>query len=188
MASPGEKPADAMADHKAQGGEKSDAMAREMGHGAGMGMQVMVRDIRNRFWIALAFSLPIFLFSPMGMDFIQIPPPFGLRPPNLPNSRMQNRFEHLARFRIAENSLRHQAPAQPALAIDHVRPEPLADFGQRRLSGFDHLTSNQIGIQHRNVMSRQHVRHGGFAGADATCDSVKQHDVRVRCLILTKDI
>ncbi|MFH1344121.1 MAG: heavy metal translocating P-type ATPase [Pseudomonadota bacterium] len=79
MASSGKKPADSIADHKAYGGDKSDAMAHEMGHGAGMDMQVMVRDMRNRFWIALAFSLPIFFFSPMGMDFIQIPPPFGLR-------------------------------------------------------------------------------------------------------------
>ena len=61
----GMKPADAMAKPKAHGGDKSDAMAHEMGHGAGMDMQVMVRDMRNRFWIALAFSLPIFLFSPM---------------------------------------------------------------------------------------------------------------------------
>lgn len=79
MVSPGMKPIDTMAGPKAQGGGKSDAMAHEMGHGAGMDMQVMVRDMRNRFWIALAFSLPIFLFSPMGMDFIKIPPPFGLR-------------------------------------------------------------------------------------------------------------
>jgi P-type Cu2+ transporter len=79
MTSPGMKPADAKADHNAHGGDKSDAMAHEMGHGAGMDMQVMVRDMRNRFGIALAFSLPIFLFSPMGMDFIRIPPPFGLR-------------------------------------------------------------------------------------------------------------
>ena len=70
MAHPGMMPAGAMADHKAHGGERSYAMAHEMGHGAGMDMQVMVRDMRNRFWIALAFSLPIFLFSPMGMDFI----------------------------------------------------------------------------------------------------------------------
>src|SRR5450756_1379350 len=79
MVHPGMNAADAMADHQAHGGEKSDAMAHEMGHGAGMDMQGMVRDMRNRFWIALTFSLPIFLFSPMGMDFIQIPPPFGLR-------------------------------------------------------------------------------------------------------------
>jgi P-type Cu2+ transporter len=79
MASADVKPADAMEDHKAHGGEKSDAMAQEMGHGAGMDMQAMVRDMRNRFWIALAFSLPIFVFSPMGLDIIRIPPPFGLR-------------------------------------------------------------------------------------------------------------
>jgi hypothetical protein len=53
-------------------------MAQEMGHSATMDMQAMVRDIRNRFWIALIFSLPIFVLSPMGLDFIQIPPPFGL--------------------------------------------------------------------------------------------------------------
>ena len=79
VVSPVAKPADAKADHQAHGGEKSDAMAHEMGHGAGIDMQAMVRDMRNRFWIALGFSLPIFALSPMGMDFIQIPPPFGLR-------------------------------------------------------------------------------------------------------------
>lgn len=55
-----------------------DAMAHEMGHGAGMDMQAMVRDMRNRFWIALVFSIPIFLYSPMGMDFVRLIPPFGL--------------------------------------------------------------------------------------------------------------
>ena len=56
---PPAKPADAKAEHKSHGGEKSDAMAQEMGHGAGMDMQAMARDMRNRFWIALGFSLPI---------------------------------------------------------------------------------------------------------------------------------
>ena len=63
----------------AHGKAQKDAMAHEMGHGSGKDMQSMVRDMRNRFWIALGFSLPIFAFSPMGMDFIRIPPPFGLR-------------------------------------------------------------------------------------------------------------
>ena len=52
--------------------------AHEMGHGPGMDMQGMVRDMRNRFWICLAFSLPIFLYSPMGMQFGRLKPPFGL--------------------------------------------------------------------------------------------------------------
>ena len=56
----------------------SQDMAHEMGHGAGMDMQGMVRDMRNRFWISLVFSVPIFLFSPMGFDSIRLTPPFGL--------------------------------------------------------------------------------------------------------------
>ena len=37
----------------------------------------MARDMRNRFWIALAFSLPILAFSPMGLPFM-LKPPFGI--------------------------------------------------------------------------------------------------------------
>lgn len=37
-----------------------DEMAHEMGHGSG-DMQSMVRDMRNRFWVALAFTIPIFV-------------------------------------------------------------------------------------------------------------------------------
>src|SRR5262245_62301125 len=55
-----------------------DDMAHEMGHGAGMDMQAMVRDMRNRFWISLVFSVPIFAYSPMGMDFVRLKPPFGM--------------------------------------------------------------------------------------------------------------
>ena len=55
-----------------------DAMAHEMGHGAGMDAKGMARDMRNRFWICLAFTVPIFLYAPMGMSFIKLAPPFGL--------------------------------------------------------------------------------------------------------------
>ena len=67
------------APHAGHDASKSDAMAAEMGHGAGADMQAMVRDMRNRFFIALGFTVPIFFLSPMGMDFIKIQPPFGLR-------------------------------------------------------------------------------------------------------------
>ncbi len=76
---PAAQTTEAKAEHNSHGGEKNDAIAQEMGHGAGMDMQAMARDMRNRFWIALGFSLPIFALSPMGMDFMQVPPPFGLR-------------------------------------------------------------------------------------------------------------
>jgi Cu2+-exporting ATPase len=58
---------------------KADATAHEMGHGAGMDMQAMVRDMRNRFWIALIFTIPIFVYSPMGEMFTPPAPPFGVR-------------------------------------------------------------------------------------------------------------
>ena len=51
-------------------------MAHEMGHG-GTDLAAMVRDMRNRFWICLFFTVPLFVYSPMGM-FTPPAPPFGL--------------------------------------------------------------------------------------------------------------
>ncbi|MEW6681483.1 MAG: heavy metal translocating P-type ATPase [Nitrospirota bacterium] len=56
----------------------ADAMAHEMGHGAGMDLQTMARDMRNRFWVALVFTVPVFLYSPMGGMFAPPAPPFDL--------------------------------------------------------------------------------------------------------------
>ncbi|MCP5399965.1 MAG: heavy metal translocating P-type ATPase [Sphingomonas sp.] len=55
-----------------------DSMAHEMGHGAGMDMAAMARDMRNRFFVSLIFSIPIFALSPMGMDRPLLKPLFGL--------------------------------------------------------------------------------------------------------------
>ena len=55
-----------------------DAMAHEMGHGAGMDMQGMVKDMRNRFLVSLVFALPIFAMEPMGLGGPWLRPPFGL--------------------------------------------------------------------------------------------------------------
>ncbi len=52
-------------------------MAHEMGHG-GSDMGAMVRDMRNRFWICLVFTLPIFVYAPMGDMWPAPAPPFGL--------------------------------------------------------------------------------------------------------------
>ncbi len=56
-------------------------MAHEMGHGGGMSMDQMVRDIRNRFWVAFALAIPVFLYSPLATDVfgIRLPTPFGMR-------------------------------------------------------------------------------------------------------------
>lgn len=52
-------------------------MAHEMGHG-GKDLPAMVRDMRNRFWICLIFTVPIFVYAPMGGFFKPPAPPFGL--------------------------------------------------------------------------------------------------------------
>ncbi|MGY5230147.1 heavy metal translocating P-type ATPase, partial [Nocardia asiatica] len=54
-----------------------------MGHGghAGMSMAAMVADMRNRFLVALLFSIPIVIWSPIGREVLglDVPVPFGLR-------------------------------------------------------------------------------------------------------------
>jgi Cu2+-exporting ATPase len=52
-------------------------MAHEMGHG-GKDLPAMVRDMRNRFWICLIFTVPIFVYAPMGGFFEPPAPPFDL--------------------------------------------------------------------------------------------------------------
>ena len=53
-------------------------MAHEMGHG-GTDLAAMVRDMRNRFWVCLIFTVPIFVYAPMGNFFKAPTPPFGLQ-------------------------------------------------------------------------------------------------------------
>ncbi len=62
------------------GNAEMAGMAHEMGHGVGMSMDAMVRDMRNRFLVALVFAVPIFLYSPLFTDFFKIvlPVPFGM--------------------------------------------------------------------------------------------------------------
>ncbi len=65
--------------HVAPGGQSPmpASVAYEMGHG-GDDMPAMVRDMRNRFLICLIFTVPIFVYAPMGSFFTPPAPPFGL--------------------------------------------------------------------------------------------------------------
>ena len=71
------------AGHAAPPGKQVMAPSEAMGHGghAGMSMEAMVRDMRNRFLVAALFSIPILLWSPIGRDVLgfDVPAPFGLR-------------------------------------------------------------------------------------------------------------
>ncbi len=55
-------------------------MAHEMGHGAGMDMDNMVRDMRNRFLFTFVLAIPILLYSPLATEVfeLRLPTPFGL--------------------------------------------------------------------------------------------------------------
>ena len=80
---------DAHAEHTGHdapsGPEKAGASPHEvMGHGGGhggMSMAGMVRDMRNRFVVAVVLSVPILLWSPIGREVLgfTVPAPFGLR-------------------------------------------------------------------------------------------------------------
>jgi P-type Cu2+ transporter len=79
-------PADVHSGHEkaAEGGVPGEgemaSMAHEMGHGAGMSMEGMLQDMRNRFLVSFLLAIPVFLYSPLFTDTfgIQLPLPFGL--------------------------------------------------------------------------------------------------------------
>ena len=62
----------------AHAGHAMGDMMHDMGHAPGMSMEGMVRDMRNRFLVALIFSIPVMLYSPMGEMFGTFATPFGM--------------------------------------------------------------------------------------------------------------
>ena len=56
--------------------------AHAMGHGGGMTMDEMVRDMRTRFVVAFILAIPIFLYSPLATEVfnIDLGTPFGMDP------------------------------------------------------------------------------------------------------------
>jgi Cu2+-exporting ATPase len=57
-------------------------MAHGMGHGGGMTMDEMVRDMRNRFIVSFILAIPIFLYSPLATEVfnIRLGTPLGVDP------------------------------------------------------------------------------------------------------------
>jgi Cu2+-exporting ATPase len=74
----------ALAEHETHAAPEAMPSPHEvMGHGGheGMSMAQMVADMRNRFLVAVLFSIPIVIWSPIGEDVfgLDVPVPFGLR-------------------------------------------------------------------------------------------------------------
>lgn len=85
MPAPGVAKVDEHAGHvmPAEGGMVSGEMAQtahDMGHGTGMSMDAMVRDMRKRFLVTFILAIPIFLYSPLATDVfkLRLPTPFGI--------------------------------------------------------------------------------------------------------------
>ena len=88
LCDPAAEPHAARTDGGGAHGDRRDGPQRHspqdvMGHGGhgGMSMAAMVADMRNRFFVAAAFAIPIVLWSAIGRDVIgfEVAPPFGLR-------------------------------------------------------------------------------------------------------------
>ncbi len=62
--------------HAGPSGEAAQ-ITHDMGHGAGVSMETMVRDMRNRFWVTFALAIAVTLFSPLAGG-IRLSAPFGL--------------------------------------------------------------------------------------------------------------
>jgi len=64
-------------------GAAQRAAEAHTGHGgrAGMSMIEMARDLRRRFFVAVVFAIPIFLYSPIAVDVfgVELPAPFEMR-------------------------------------------------------------------------------------------------------------
>jgi P-type Cu2+ transporter len=69
------------ADHAAHASVTPQDATGHGAHHAGMAMDDMVRDMRNRFLVAALLSIPILLWSPIGREVIgfSVAAPFGLR-------------------------------------------------------------------------------------------------------------
>ncbi|MGH3994025.1 MAG: heavy metal translocating P-type ATPase, partial [Pseudonocardiaceae bacterium] len=84
ISDPMDEPAPAPAVHTGHKHVDEEQSPHEaMGHGghAGMSMAAMVADMRNRFLVALLFSIPIVIWSPIGTEVLglEVPVPVGLR-------------------------------------------------------------------------------------------------------------
>jgi P-type Cu2+ transporter len=76
--------ADQGAEHPSHDHAATERAGGAHGHGhgghAGMSMDAMARDMRNRFLVALAFTIPILIWSTVGTNLLgsEVPTPFGI--------------------------------------------------------------------------------------------------------------
>ena len=137
---PWEMPAEHRGHEMAAGGGAPSA--REMmGHGgaAGMSMDSMVRDMRNRFLVAATFSVPILLWSPIGRNVmgslvLDLLRRRGRRPAC--HRYVPRRRDCRCQHRLMGGLRRRQRAARAHLRDDRRHPRPAVRPGRRGAGRF----------------------------------------------------
>src|SRR5689334_2936255 len=78
-------------------------------------------------------------------------PLYELRLPELTNARVENSFEPFARGRIGEDATGEKISAKGAMSGEHIRAEGVLYLSQRRLTRFDELAGEKVGINNCNT-------------------------------------
>ena len=81
---------------------------------------------------------------------------------------MENCLEVQSCLVIRENDLAQCPAIEPAVHIDYVIAESLADFVKRGLSGLHHVTRDNVRVDYRDPQVREHVGYRRLAAGDAT--------------------
>ena len=85
--------------------------------------------------------------------------------------RMQNRFQPRSGLVVGEYSSPHRLPVEVAVAGEDGVAEGFPDLIQRRLSGHDDLTRDDVGVYHRCTQRREHIGYDRLAAGNAAGES-----------------
>jgi hypothetical protein len=102
-------------------------------------------------------------------------PLFDLRLPQLSNPRVEDRFQFLAGYRIAENPLCHEIAPKASGIVEQFGAEYVTNFGQRRLAWLDDLPRQLVRIDDCDSALSEQIGTGGFSHADSAGDAKHLH-------------
>ena len=88
---------------------------------------------------------------------------------------MGDRLEREAVLVAGERLGRQRGPVQPPVGSEHIGPEPLDDRRQRRLTGLDHPTRDDIAVDDDRATFREQLGHRRLPGADSSRQAHEQH-------------
>ena len=85
----------------------------------------------------------------------------------LADRRVQDRLEDATCGRVGEDALAEARAVQASVGAEDPGTESLHHARERRPAGFDHLASNDVGVDQRRAAGDEQVGDGGLAAGDA---------------------